>query len=680
MKRLLSSFLAMVMIFTILPATVFATGEGFFDKPDLIMVSPNTFTGEPGKDLELDIRIKNSNGYEDAIDVTATLYSDSSGMVLVDGKSYREENVIKSSDTENFSFDVEINNNAPDNTYSMDLRVVYYDNLGEKYTLSERINIRVIQDDTTPDLIVSRTDVMPNATLNPGDPVVVGFELSNLGEGPARNITIGLPGLSEESLILANGLSIQRIPDISGGRKGYLYFELQASNTIRSGNHEMMVQITYRDTDNNIVESQQYFSFQATKNDERASKLVIENLKYPTGALGQNREVKVTFDIRNQGQSSAKNVEVKATSQDESGLVPKSLGITKTQEIQPGEVQSFQFLFVTTRTGQTRNYPIEVTVDYTDELVEPASRESLTHMIGVFLNAPDENANQSTPKLIIDRYSFSPTLVSAGNQFQMSLSFYNTNNTKTVRNIKIYLTADEETESGSVFTPVNSSNTFYIDSIPPKGKIEKTISMYTVPDAKAKTYTLTANFEYEDSLANPYTAVELIGVPVVQQSKLDSGEVGFFPESYVGQSTPISVEFYNTGKVPLYNMMVKLDGNFQTENGQYYVGNFNSGSSDFFEGYVIPSEAGQLEGEIVFTFEDSTGQKIEERKPFSLNVMDMEPMPEFPMEPPMEDPGAGGSMTRFIIPGLVLLAMVGGIILYRRKKAKKFDEDLEIDE
>lgn len=680
MKRLLSSFLAIIMIFAIVPASVFATGEGFFDKPDLIMVSPNTFTGEPGKDLELDIRIKNSNGYEDAVDVTATLYSDSSGMVLVDGKSFREEDVIKSSDTEGFSFDVEINKDAPDNTYSMDLRVVYYDNLGEKYTLTERINIRVIQDDTTPDLIVSRTDVMPNATVNPGDPVVVGFELSNLGEGPARNITISLPGLSEESLILANGLSIQRIPDISGGRKGYVYFELQASNTIRSGNHEMMVQLTYRDTDNNIVESQQYFSFQATKNDERASKLVVENIKYPTGALGQNREVAVTFDVRNQGQSPAKNVEVKASSQDESGLVPKSLGITKIQEIQPGEVKSFQFLFVTTRTGQTRNYPIEITVDYTDELVEPASRETLTHLIGVFLNAPDENANQSTPKLIIDRYSFSPTLVSAGNQFQMSLSFYNTNNTKTVRNIKIYLTADEETESGSVFTPVNSSNTFYIDSIPPKGKIEKTISMYTVPDAKAKTYTLTANFEYEDSLANPYTAVELIGVPVVQQSKLDTGEVGFFPESYVGQSTPISVEFYNTGKVPLYNMMVKLDGNFQTENGQYYVGNFNSGSSDFFEGYVIPSEAGQLEGEIVFTFEDSTGQKIEERKPFSLNVMDMEPMPEFPMEPPMEEPGVGGSMTKFIIPGLVLLAIVGGIIFYRKRKAKKFDEDLEIDE
>jgi glucose uptake protein GlcU len=29
---------------------------------------------------------------------------------------------------------------------------------------------------------------------------------------------------------------------------------------------------------------------------------------------------------------------------------------------------------------------------------------------------------------------------------------------------------------------------------------------------------------------------------------------------------------------------------------------------------------------------------------------------------------------------LVVLAAIGGIVFYRRRKAKKFDEDLEIDE
>jgi hypothetical protein len=98
--------------------------------------------------------------------------------------------------------------------------------------------------------------------------------------------------------------------------------------------------------------------------------------------------------------------------------------------------------------------------------------------------------------------------------------------------------------------------------------------MYTVPDAQAKTYTLTANFEYEDANGNEYTATELIGVPVVQESKLEIGELGYMPEAYVGQSTPISVEFFNTGKVTLYNMMVKLEGDFSNRKRSVFCRKF----------------------------------------------------------------------------------------------------------
>ncbi len=58
----------------------------------------------------------------------------------------------------------------------------------------------------------------------------------------------------------------------------------------------------------------------------------------------------------------------------------------------------------------------------------------------------------------------------------MNLSFFNTNSQKTVRNIKIFLASDEKSDpenpsaGSNIFTPVDSSNTFYIDSIPPKGE------------------------------------------------------------------------------------------------------------------------------------------------------------------------------------------------------------------
>ncbi|MDY0235740.1 MAG: CARDB domain-containing protein [Gudongella sp.] len=685
MKKYSIIFMVLVLIISGLPMTALATEpaievEPSYERPDLVVVSGNSVTTEAGDSFDLEIELKNT-GDVTARDITATLSSDSSGMVYTDKDAYDEIKSISSGKKDEVNFDIEVADKAPNGSYSLELDIVYYNSSNEKYELSKTIYIRVLAKDS-PDLIITRTDIMPSSQVNPGDQVIVGFEIENTGDGLAKDIRVSLPELSKETFYLTSGTSNKRIDEIRSGKKGYVYFELTAAASLSYGNYELEVDLNYKNDENVENDSKEYFSINILKSDPKAAKLIIKNIVYPTGTLYKNQQVKLTFEVENIGPTPALDIEINAKSQDESGLVSKTLGQAKYDALNPGETLSFQFLFITTEGGETKNYPIDITVDYTDEFVDPDLRDSLLRTIGIFLyNRDTSGDNISTPKLIIDRYDFSPSIVKAGENFQMNLSFFNTNQSKSVKNIKIFLTAEEETDSGSVFTPVNSSNTFYIDSIAPKGKVDKVITMYTIPDAKAKTYTLTANFEYEDSAANTYTAEELIGVPVVQQSKLDLGEIVYQPEAYIGQQTPISIEFYNTGKVTLYNLMVKLEGDFQSENGQYFVGNFNSGANDFYEGYVIPQESGQLEGNLVFTFEDSTGQEQEIKEPFSLNVVEMPPM-EFPDGeiPDMEEPSLMSKVMKFLIPGLILIAVIIGVILFRKKRAKKHEKDLEIDE
>ena len=132
-------------------------------------------------------------------------------------------------------------------------------------------------------------------------------------------------------------------------------------------------------------------------------------------------------------------------------------------------------------------------------------------------------------------------------------------------------------------------------------------------------------------------------------------------------------------------MMVKLEGDFQTESGSYYIGNFENGSSEFFEGMVIPSEPGPLEGAVVFTYEDSTGEEQEIRKEFTLNVMDMPPMDDFPDEFPPMDEGPGGIKgvlkSKWLWASLALLgAGFGGFKFYKKRKQKKEAEELAFHE
>lgn len=304
---------------------------------------------------------------------------------------------------------------------------------------------------------------------------------------------------------------------------------------------------------------------------------------------------------------------------------------------------------------------------------------------------------KNKPKLIISNYTLKPAMPKAGDEFVLDVTFYNTNQEKSVRNIKISLNGAEQgqdakgaPQQGSVFTPVDSSNTFYISRINAGSWDAKTIKLRTVPNAVAQNYTMNVTFEYEDWEGNEYTATEIIGIPVVQQSKILLGEVRM-DEAFQSMPMGIHLDFFNTGKDTLTNLMLTLEGSgfANEESTSYFVGNFAPGASDSYSVSVIPMEEGMLEGKIILTYEDSTGASHKEEVPFSKEVMagmeeDMsmiDPETGLPIDPGQEAPQGGGGMTiwAIVIGALVLLAAIA-LLVRRRRRRKKEMEDLEIDE
>lgn len=696
MKRILSILLVVLLIILQVPSIGFAEGEEtppiLIEMPNLTITSSNVYTAEAGDSISISVKLKNTSDYY-ATNITGSLSSDSDS-VYVEGSTYDTIRDLRGGSTGTLSFKVKVDELAEGGNHKLNLNVSYYndDYTPQKATpLTQTINIRVSQNKTSPQLVINRVDIMPSTTVKAGETIAVGFDIENIGNGPAKDIRVTLKNLSNEGFTLAKGVNYKTVQSLDIGKKSYVFFELKSQKSLAAGSYELKLDLTYKDIKNNPIEDVSNFFVNVESQKVTPSNLVIENLTYPTGSIGQNKDVDVSFSIKNKGQSEAKNIVIKAESAEQSGLVPKSVSIIKLNSLGVGSTEKVSFKFLTTKTAETRNYPVNITIEYVDSTNSSGEKYSLNQFVGIFVVAPDAPGDpiKTVPKLIIDRYSFEPQLVKAGENFEVNLSFYNTNSSKTVKNIKIFLTAESGADpnsssaGSSVFTPVDSSNTFYIDSIPPKGRIEKRITMFTIPDALAKTHTIKANFEYEDNNGEQYTAEELIGVPVVQQSKLDTSELTVYPEAMVGQGVPISLEFYNTGKVTLYNMMVKLEGDFQTENGNYYVGNFNSGSSEYFEGMVIPSQPGELKGAVLFTYEDSTGQMQELRKEFTLNVMEMPPMEEFPGEmPPIDDMKPGGIKgilkSKWLwISVAVIGAIVGGVVFYKKKKKKK---EMALDE
>ena len=167
------------IIFTMVPIAGFADDEiiPYFDEPNLILTSDTTLIGKPGDRLTVPVELKNTgSGY--ATNITATLSSDNSGMAYVEGSSSDTLRDLDTNRSKSLNFKVKVDPDAENKTYSLTLKVVYYNDYGygipaQKYTLTETINIRVNVEDKTPAISISRIDIMPASTINAGDNLVV---------------------------------------------------------------------------------------------------------------------------------------------------------------------------------------------------------------------------------------------------------------------------------------------------------------------------------------------------------------------------------------------------------------------------------------------------------------------------------------------------------------------------
>ena len=549
-------------------------------------------------------------------------------------------------------------------------------------------------------LKINRVDVLPEANIVPGSYVALGYEIENISDVLAKNVELNIFGLAEAGLSVRGGTTTQKVKAIEPGKKTYVYYEMNVGKTAKFGSYEIKTSLSYESEFNKEPIKEETSAFINIGGDaSQDSQLIIQDLKFPAATLGVNKTFDVSFKIRNQGQSVAKRIRASAKSDDPSGVVSRTVSDILVRDLAPGEEETVSYKFFTTKGGSTKNYPINIKIEYLDDFTENKEPKTVEQIVGVFLNNPEsigdgKDAKKSTPKLIIDRYEFTPKLPLAGNEFEMNLSFYNTNAKKAVKNIKIDLTSQDTTDNNSntsgssVFTPVDSSNTFYIGRIAPNGKVEKTIKMFVVPDATAKTYTITANFEYEDDENNEYKSSENIGVPVYQESKLDIDPINYQTNAFVGDNIPITANFYNTGKVTLYNFKVTLTADNATiNNGTYYIGNFNSGGQDIYEGSIMPNEPGEIKAQLKFTYEDSTGEVKEQVEDINITVDEAPPMdPELgPDGMPMPDGPMMGDTPwykkpLFYIPVAVLLLGAIGFTIYKKTKNKNKEKDLKIDE
>jgi len=595
---------------------------------------------------------------------------------------------LRSEDTEIARFDVVVSPTAQTRIYAIKLNLQYKDSDDKPHTDASLVYyVRVKAANVEPTIGITNYRFMGEKVVA-GVKDQIGLVLENAGTIDAGDVRIRLTGFDAANLRLDGDMETKFVGIIGGKRTSVVTFNILAPSGAASGTHELTAEMTYIDLDGKAYTTTSKIYVPIEGNELSALDMKILNLSRPR-AVSAGGIFSVSFMVKNEGRSDAELVEVSMEYPSEA-VVPKTSPKRTFRTIAAGASETLTFTFQARKEVAANFYDLYAVVKYSSVGKEEQLQVREYAGVSILGSGGADGGASGRPKIIIRDYGIGGDAVLAGTEFDLQLDLYNTSSSEGIRNIKVTLKPEE-----GVFSPIDMASSFFIEAMGRQELQSKIVRMRVKNDAAVKAYALTVTFEYEDSKGNayddqknPYKEEEVVSIPVIQPVRLETSEIGLPFEAYVNNPVPLSFEFYNLGKSTLYNMMVKVEGDFQIQGSNYYVGNFEAGRSDYFDTTLIPMAEGEATGMVVFEYEDANGEAGRIEKPFSVNVM-ADPMgvpgEGFPGEevPGEGIPGEGGPMpgpgSKLVILAILaaMAALLGGVMLWKRRADKKRAAEIE---
>lgn len=588
---------------------------------------------------------------------------------------------INPSVTQTFTFDVTPSPTAESKIYDFDVLIEYKNLNGEFYSETQKAYVQVVNELIEPILgVYSAKTGLEELVQGTQDSLVM--YIKNDGSIPAKNVRVTLSGFSNKGVILYKDVDTKSLDVVAAKENKMMFFNVIPGNDAEKGSFPLQVTIAYTDDIGTAYKKETVAYVQLAGKESINAEIKMSDVKFPT-TITPNQDFEVTATVENTGDSEITSADI--TYEYPEFFVAKSASRVILKNLVKGEKRTVTFNMMAKADAPTESYHTYIKATFVPKTSTTTEPITVQEYVGLYVQNNDAADAKSKPKLIIEDYEYGGEHVFAGEVYPLTISIKNTSTSESTKNIKVTLTSEE-----NVFTPVDSSSSFFIKGIGPGEVYTETIQLKTKIDANVKIYTITSKMQYEDGKGNaydankiPYEETEVLSVAVAQPVRLETADIVVPYEIYVGQPFYIEQEFYNMGKSMMYNMMVKLEG-VETTEGSYFVGNFEAGKSDYFSAQATAYEIGTSEGKLVFSFEDALGNVSTKEQPFTLNVMDMPNYEEnpggFPMEPeiPMEEEN-GVELWKILLGGALVLIVVGFITrkVLIAKKHKRELEDLD---
>ena len=297
---------------------------------------------------------------------------------------------------------------------------------------------------------------------------------------------------------------------------------------------------------------------------------------------------------------------------------------------------------------------------------------------------PGSSGDGSVPRVIVTGFDTEPGDVKAGTNFKLVVHLKNTSKRTAVSNMlfdfQAPATGTDAAAEAPAFLPVSGSSTVYLENIAAGGTKDISIELNARADLVQKPYSISLDMKYEDGNAAQYESGSSLAIPVKQEARFEFSRIQASPDTVaVGEESNITCSLYNLGRVKMYNVKARFEGD-AIEGQEQFIGNLDSGSTGTIDGIVTAVEESYEESNcrLVLTYEDDAGNVSAVEQEFTMTVNAAEEIVDMGMDD-MAEAETGSSVPGILLAAaaVIVIGIILAAVLIKNKKMKKLAAEEE---
>lgn len=601
-----------------------------------------------GTDVNIKLDINNS-GTSDAKNVSLSLETVTPGISLI-GTTLRTIDEIDPSSSEDVTFGLHLDVHLQAGYYPLTLFGQYESSQGEIITYSETFYVDILGEDARDYVKVQ----VANEALMTGEDESLELLIENSYLDELKDIEI-VPLDSSDITFMSD--KIIENNNLAAGSSLSIRSAIYVSDMVSTGVYPIVLEIQYKKGAVSFSELETiYVKVENDGSSSISKEIGILSVIHNKTSIGVEESVITTVTVENLSDQAIDDITLSVNH--DPSLIMVSQNKYMIDTLDAGDRVTKSFTFESTKDTPTGNLSIEVMVSY------DGGMKVEQYYSGVYMDNDSVSSESSTPRILIDTYTLSKDILYVGDSFDMTLNLMNTSTEKDIKNLKMTISIMDEMGISTNILPVGQSQSMYVGSMDMGEIASVTIPFEILSTAEGKIYTYEFTYEFEDDKGMMYSDSENIHVPVYQESVLTLSDVRI--GKILENGYTLEMDFYNTGKSIISNLMIDIEGDFTSLNSNYFVGDFATGRMDVYDVQMQGDAPEVIEGTILYSYDDTFGNTISKEMSFSVEngLFEVEASDELIEEDEPNNP----SILPYIIGGLLILVVVG-FFIRRRKKA-----------